>query len=128
MATERKTTKTTVKGTKPSPASLIYDKESVYNETIAPLVEKLTHACIVNRIPFFASFCVKNDKKSSEYVSSGVSPETLGIKIADNFFDRMLMVVNGFVTIPRDVPEDEEEMCSVRASKMISDYDGEDAE
>lgn len=120
MATESRK-KTIVKGVKPEPAALSYDKEKEFEETISPILEKLTHACLANRIPFFCSFCTKNDKKKSEYISEGVSPETLDIQLADNFFDRMLMVVNGFDTIPRDIEEGEDDSPSDRAAKMMTE-------
>lgn len=103
-----------------------FDKREIYETKIEPLVNKLADFCMMQRIPFFFACCVANDKKNSEYKYDGNSPEMLGLKLNDQFFDKMLLVIHGFDVETSEVVHLNDGGVSDRAKSMMSDLQEED--
>lgn len=93
-------------------AYTIFNKEAVYNEEVAPLVEKIRSLCTIKGIPFFFGACVKNEDNASEYRYNGNFCGSSGFILYDDRITKCLNVVNGFDTVPRrekiDLSMDEE--------------------
>lgn len=87
----------------------IYDHTELYETKIAPKFAELQQLCIDNDIPFFATFAITNDDKSTEYKSISLMPGTLkGLKLTDDKLKNMLQILSGY-TKPSDIMFDTEE-------------------
>lgn len=91
--------------------SSIFNKDEVYQSTIAPLVDQLVKMCAIYDIPVFIAACTANDNVSSTYHYDGISPEGLNLELSNDFFGKMLCVTRGFDVVPavNDAPEDTDE-------------------
>ena len=61
----------------------IYDKTSIYNEKLEPIVRSLMAVCIAERMPMFVSVATKNTDEETQYASRvvlGGAP----VRLSDN--------------------------------------------
>ncbi len=105
-----------------------YNAESVYTKQIEPLIKQIENICLTNRIPVFFSAAVSGTEKKTVYKHSGISPETLGLVLADNMFSKHLAVVCGCGVYPPGVdPFADEEIEQTGNSTRLSDRLNEDS-
>lgn len=61
-----------------------FDKENVYDEQIAPLMEQIISICNENGLSMFASYYIKNDEENGElYCTTCLSGDCQPDKIKD---------------------------------------------
>lgn len=78
-----------------------FDKETLYNEKILPLVRELLISCNEARLPVFVSVCVSNDDTSTAYMREAITPQSHNLGLADNRILKYLAIDNGCgVTVP----------------------------
>lgn len=82
----------------------IYDKTSLYEKEVKPLVKALMLKCIACRLPVFVSVAVKNDDEGTKYANNVVLGTTQ-VRLQDNRFSGLLLRMNGFrgQKLPDDV-------------------------
>ena len=98
-----------------------FNAESVYTNKLEPLIKEIENICLANKIPVFISVAVSGTEKKTVYKHGGVSPETLGITLADNMFSKHLAVVCGCGVYPPGVDpfSDEEVLETGKANRLI---------
>lgn len=74
-----------------------FDKENVYDEQIAPLMEQIIAICNENGLSMFASYCIKNDEENGELYCTTCLP---GDCQPDKFKDLYRMLQQGYVVTP----------------------------
>lgn len=80
------------------------NKEKIFKESIAPVMDKMLAVCNDNGIPFFMAFGVKEDSDGKlDLRSQGLIPEEFHYKVNDRRFSDFVNVVNGFKTVPEEV-------------------------
>ena len=72
-----------------------FDAKQLYDKKIHPLVEEIRKICIVAKVPFFITTVVKSTKNSTEYKNDGILTGSNEIHLADDKFERFLMVCRG---------------------------------
>lgn len=72
-----------------------YNKKSIYNKEIEPLVNQLKIICNLRQMPMFITVAVKNSPKGTEYISDTVLSSS-EIKLTDNRIASLLLKINGF--------------------------------
>ena len=83
----------------------IFNKEKLYNNEIKNKIEEIKNICSINDIPFFATFCIKNNETNSTYVSEGVATGSRNIELVDDKIVKHLCVQNGFKVLPNEKNE-----------------------
>lgn len=84
---------------------MTYNKKSVYQEEIEPIVRKLTTLCYERGIPCFVSVALSNEESGgTEYASDLVSPDKVRVELNDDHISRHVNVLNGFHTKIPDEP------------------------
>ncbi len=78
-----------------------FDKTKEYDNEIIDLITKLRIACNRNKIPMFASICIKNDENGSFYKNEMVGTASAGIKLTEDKIIKYVNVLNGFDTVPK---------------------------
>lgn len=77
-----------------------FDKRMDFDKDCKHLLDELTLACSLHKIPFFFTACVANDFENSDYVSDGVVTGSRNIHLADDHIVKHLAVVRGFEVVP----------------------------
>ena len=77
-----------------------YNKEKVVKSEIVPLMEALLKVCNEQQVPIFISVASKNSEEGTSYELISLSPDVLGVSLADNKFSKFVNVMNGFETVP----------------------------
>lgn len=85
----------------------VFDKEKLYEEKIAPLVNDIKLICNLENIPFFTTFCIKNNNKGTNYITEGILTGSREIKLKDDRIIKHTLIQNGFDAIqPRTSNDD----------------------
>lgn len=74
---------------------MTYDKETVFNEKIKKHIAEIRKICVLNGIPFFYAFCVKNDEKESKYKYHMFSGMETDLQPTQNNFPEFVKVMCG---------------------------------
>lgn len=82
----------------------MFNKEEIFNQEIAPIVQELKSACFKQGIPMFLSCAVKDAKPDTEYINEMVSPSQLNVTLGDDKIAEMVKILNGFVAVPETKP------------------------
>ncbi len=82
----------------------MYNGKTIYDTEIKPLLQQIQGICQVYCLPFFSTCCYADYDGNSLYSRTLVSPEALGIHLADDQIVRHINVANGFETIPASNP------------------------
>lgn len=73
----------------------IFDKDSVYDNELMPIIRNLKQTCNLHRIPMFITVAVANDENGTKYrndaVHAGIKPDLKDDRIA-----KILLLINGF--------------------------------
>ena len=96
-----------------------YDLKGVYREEIIPRIEEIKKICRKNKIPFFCSFAVANNEKKTVYENDGNLTGSTDIKLYDDLFKKMLLVLNG---------AEVRSLGSISANDDIMDYISDDGD
>lgn len=78
-----------------------FDKKEIFEKNCRELLDKLVLECSLNKIPFFFTACVQNDRENSVYERGMVGPGSRAIHLADDQISKHLAVIRGFDVIPR---------------------------
>lgn len=78
----------------------MFNKMEIYQEKVAPLVNRISQICSLYQMPFFCSVCIRDDGKKTEYVNTMSPSISNGIALADDKILQHINVANGFITIP----------------------------
>ena len=89
-----------------------YNKQRVFDEQIAPLIQQLKTICNIERMPMFISVAVENQPGKTVYRNDAVLAST-GVYLEDNRIGDIMLSMNGLVTeypdyIKKDLRELEE--------------------
>lgn len=87
----------------------MFDFSNEYEIYIAPIAERLNHACAMHGIPYFCSICVKDDGEKTVYQNSMHGSVSQGIVLTDDQILKHINVANGFDTILKKTQIDFEE-------------------
>ena len=87
----------------------MFDFTTEYEEKIRPMLEQINQMCVINGIPFFAACAVKDDGTSTTYRNVLNSAHNTGTKLADDQIKKHINVANGFETILKRSPINNEE-------------------
>lgn len=80
-----------------------YNKKSVYENRIEPIVRDLKVMCMAEDLPMFVSVAVKNDENGTDYINNTVMSGT-GIRLTDNRIAKLLLYINDFdAVLPPEV-------------------------
>lgn len=83
-----------------------YDKSEIFNEHIAPLIDRIDGLCATYQIPFFFTAAVKNNAAGTKYENRGRTAIPLGITLMNDLLANHMMVCNGFdVVFPDVIPD-----------------------
>lgn len=77
-----------------------FDRQDIYDEKVAPLVEQIRKICSIYNMPFMFSCCVKNEKTGTVYKNDAISTGSRNIVLTDDRLERHLCVEAGFRTVP----------------------------
>lgn len=69
-----------------------FDKRSIYDNSIEPIINELKQVCVANDIPFCVSFAVANNEKKTVYKNDGYLASSIGMKLTDDRFKKILLV------------------------------------
>lgn len=125
-----------------------YDKQKLFDEKIMPLIKEIRKICIVEKIPFCASFAVanvkvKNKKKKkptdpeylydTKYVNEGILTGTLGLNLYTNHFEKYILALRGGTVLTPEQADSlkiHETISSLLSNDetQFSDYEYEEAE
>jgi len=78
----------------------VYDKKSVYQHKIRPLLKELLLICNDNSIPVFIDMAIANDKDGTTYETEFHSSGSYGIYLHDDVLYKYALVKNGFSVYP----------------------------
>lgn len=76
-----------------------FDMNEYVENNIAPLLEEARHKCQIMKIPMFATVCGRNDENGSDYVTRGVFPDSSGLRLKDDRFVDLLLIMNGCIAV-----------------------------
>lgn len=83
-----------------------YDKKTVYQEKVAPLMATVESLCKELSIPFFFTAAVANNDRDTEYVNESRSALPMGVVLTDDKIVDHLKVCSGFrAIVPDSIPE-----------------------
>lgn len=83
-----------------------FNKTESYKNTILPLLEQIEQLCKMEKLPFFFTIAIANDKKGTKYESTALTPVPMELMLAEDKIVKHINVVNGFDTIPPEmIPE-----------------------
>ncbi len=103
-----------------------YNKKTVYDEQLAPLVAQMRRICKLNKIPFFISTAIANSQNDTVYCNDGVLPGSNFVKLHDDNMRKYLLVSRGAeVSVQRNI-EDEIGEYITKSIEDELDMDDED--
>jgi len=76
-----------------------FDKQDIYERYIKNKIEEISIICRKNNIPFFASFCVKNDTDDSVYRNELLSAGGANIALADDKMAEYIKITRGYKAV-----------------------------
>lgn len=83
-----------------------YDRKSIYEEKVKPLVNQIEEICRLNGIPFFFTAAVKNSADGTEYVNKAMTALPMNIYLKDDKLVEHVKVSAGFeVVVPDHIPD-----------------------
>ena len=83
-----------------------FNKESVYDNEIAELVEQIKRICSREKMPMFITVCTQNSKDGTVYRNDMISAATHNVALTDDRIPRFVNVTLGFNTVPPvEIPE-----------------------
>lgn len=74
---------------------IFYNKQSVYEEKIAPIIKELKNECYLEKMPMFVSVAVENTPDTTRYEHNVVLAST-GTALKDNRIADILLSLNEF--------------------------------
>lgn len=110
--------------------TVYYEKQKVFKEQIAPLIQQMKSICNLERMPMFISVAVENQPDKTIYCNDAVLAST-GIRLEDNRIADIMLSLNGLETdypdyIKKDLRELEEYMqrtCRFTREKVLEELD-----
>lgn len=83
-----------------------FDKSEIFNEHIAPLIEKIDALCTANQIPFYFTAAVKNSAAGTTYESRARTAVPMGVSLMNDLMVNHVKVNAGFeVVFPDIIPD-----------------------
>ncbi len=79
----------------------VYSKARVYDKEIMPKIREIKDICARERIPFLTSFAIENDMDKTLYKHDGIFTGSLGMNLADNKFEKFLVVLCDGEVVPK---------------------------
>lgn len=74
----------------------VFDRKKAWESKCKPLLDSFAEACRSCGIPYFATACVKDNGKSSEYAVEAYPPDLDGIRLADDRIVKHIRVHRGY--------------------------------
>lgn len=94
----------------------IFDKTEEFEKNIRPELDKLVTLCSKYNVPFYATFCVKNNEEKSEYVSDAMCTGSKDIVLKEDRIKKSLLLSQGFNVTMNDI-----ERITLDTSKLIEE-------
>lgn len=95
-------------------------KVKVFNEYVREKIEEVNALCDMYGIPFFASFCIDDNKETSVYENYMFGSTSNGIQLKDDRIRKHINVANGFYTVPPHASKDDPEE---KIDRMLAELD-----
>jgi len=76
-----------------------FDKQDMYERYLKSKVEEISIICRKNNIPFFVSFCVKNNEEGSEYKNELLSAGGINVILADDKLAEHIKITRGYKAV-----------------------------
>ena len=78
----------------------LFNKRDVYERDIKPHVDQIIKVCVINKIPFLSTCVVESAPSYTKYANNGYLTGSSDIHLADDQFERQLLVMRGAQLAP----------------------------
>ena len=103
-----------------------FDKMKIFEEEIEPLIEKIDIICRRERMPYFFTCAVKNEKNGTKYISNMLSAVKSDRELENDVIVEGIKVLRGYHAVPSNNFEKDKQNYKVDESIKRKNVDSDD--